>query len=110
MSYIIANELPTDTTYYRLTNEAELHNEFQYKNGLNIDTNKFDPSGSCSSGGLYFFSTEQLAMWKLYSIGSKWIRQIDFTQIPDARVYVEQGKYKADSYSFSKEASGKRMK
>ena len=40
--------------YFRLTNQTETHNGFQYKTGLNVDTHLFAESGSCVPGGLYF--------------------------------------------------------
>lgn len=38
------NELNTDTSLYKLTNNEENHHGYQYTNGLNIDTNVFDIS------------------------------------------------------------------
>ena len=53
------------TTYYKITNKNECHHGFQYVNGLNIDTNKFQEKGSCCSGGLYFTDKEHiLEFWK----------------------------------------------
>jgi len=40
--------------YYKLLNKTENHYDFQYHDGLNVDTNKFNPTGTCTKGGLYF--------------------------------------------------------
>lgn len=37
---------------YKLTNETEIHNGFKYQDGLNIDTETFNPFGECSKGRL----------------------------------------------------------
>ncbi len=69
--------MPKDYKYYRLTKEDECHNRFQYHDGLNIDTNEFNPTGSCQSGGLYFFSKYQLIHWQSYTTCSiKWCREV----------------------------------
>ena len=53
--------------FYRLLNKEENHRGFQYKTGLNIDTNEFNPSGSCEKGGLYFFDEAQLINYSRYT-------------------------------------------
>ncbi len=40
--------------FFKLTTHNELHHGFQYTTGLNIDSLQFNPTGECSSGGLYF--------------------------------------------------------
>ena len=47
-------------TFYRITNHEENHRGFQYYDGLNIDTQAFNPTGECSAGGLYFFDQIQV--------------------------------------------------
>ena len=54
------------TVYYKLTNKTETHNLFQYKDGLNIDSNKFKPYGNCSGGGLYFTKLDKLYQFESY--------------------------------------------
>lgn len=46
--------------YYKLTKYDFKSRGFEYKLGLNIDTNPFNPSGCCSGGGLYFCELENL--------------------------------------------------
>lgn len=40
--------------YYKLTTSTNKSKGFQYKLGLNVDSNEFKPFGCCSGGGLYF--------------------------------------------------------
>jgi carbonic anhydrase len=40
--------------YFKLTKPTNKSMKFQYKKGLNVDTQEFKPSGCCSGGGLYF--------------------------------------------------------
>ena len=70
-------------TYYKVTNENECHNGYQYKDGLNILTEKFndDPNDSCVPGGFYFTDYEHLP--DFFWLGT-WIREI--TIPTDARV------------------------
>ena len=88
-----------NTTYYRLTNEDECHNGFQYRDGLNVDTVPFDPSGTCRPGGLYFFSRVQLGRLIDYipeNFIPYWISEVTFP--PDAKIWKMEGKYKADKF------------
>lgn len=95
MSIISPSELPKCLKYYKLTNSDECHHGFQYKTGLNIDTIPFNPTGQCSPGGLYFASEVQLINHMAWGLGTaKYIRKVTFPD--DARIYVEDGKYKAD--------------
>ena len=87
------------TQYFRLTNEEERHRGFQYKDGLNVDTNKFHPYGQCKQGGLYFFSREEIWKYPSYIGGADkvhWVREV--TLPDDAEVHLEDGKRKADRF------------
>lgn len=92
---------------YRLTNDHECHNGFQYHDGVNqLPSNeKFNPSGICQSGGLYFFTKAQLDKYKnnvFHAENLKWIRQVSFdhSDVCDARIYRDPGgaKYKCDKF------------
>ena len=48
------------TQYYRIMYDSMTHYGFTYKKGLNIDTVKFNPHGTCKSGGLYYTTFEYL--------------------------------------------------
>jgi len=80
--------------YYKLFNQFENHCGFQYHDGLNVDTNEFNPTGTCSKGGLYFFNEVQLLNYDMYTDNVYFIRQV--TIPTDAQVYHEYGKSKAD--------------
>jgi len=45
---------------YKILDETLIHYGFKYKLGENIDTLKFNPSGSCESGGLYFTDRDNI--------------------------------------------------
>ena len=80
---------------YKLTNILEIHNEFQFQDGLNIDTIEFNPHGECQKGGIYFCSVNCIRTWIKYNGNQMfWIR--DVTISDDAQVYTEINKYKAD--------------
>ena len=86
---------PDDLPYlcfFKLTNQRELHNDFQYTTGLNTDHLSFDPTGECSPGGLYFFDQTQLKYFFQYTNGIKYIRKVTFPK--DAQIYCEEHKYK----------------
>ena len=40
--------------YYKILNKKENHYGLQYQTGLNEDILEFNPSGDCTSGGIYF--------------------------------------------------------
>ena len=85
-------------TLYRITNEDEIHNGFQYNTGLNVDTLPFNPTESCKSGGMYFFDRTQIKDYKKYAMMAYWIRQVIILEDEDSLVYVEEGKYKTNKF------------
>jgi ankyrin repeat protein len=79
--------------YYKILNEDETHHELKYQTGLNIDIQKFNPSGDCKPGGIYF-SREDILAFLGYG---PWIRKVTIPE--DAQVYENPGnpkKWKAD--------------
>jgi len=80
--------------YYKILNETECHNGFQFQDGLNIDTVPFNPTGTCLEGGIYF-SRKDILTFLNYGL---WIRQVTIPE--DARVYKDPEsspeKWKAD--------------
>lgn len=89
------NKYP-DIRLYKLTNSSEIHNDFQYKTGLNIDTVWFNPYGSCSPGGIYITEEENIACWV---DGMVYYRKVT---IPDnAKVYIENNSLKVDKVILS---------
>jgi hypothetical protein len=88
------------TVFVKLTNETELHNGFQFKTGLNVDIIKFDPTGECKKGGIYFCEYGKIAMWIRYN-QTLCINYRIVTIPDDALVYIERDKYKADKMILS---------
>ena len=67
------------------------HHGFEYKEGLNIDSVKFNPIGECSAGGLYFTYLNEAHLY--FHFGNKF----SYVTIPDeALVYIEKNKFKAN--------------
>jgi hypothetical protein len=76
---------------YKVVSKDFTHNNFIYKDGLNIDTVPFNPSDECSVGGLYFTELYKLAYW------INWGMYICKVTVPDdSLVYIEQNKFKVD--------------
>lgn len=92
------NSLYKDAIFYKFLNNNLKHYEFEYKLGLNIDSKQFNPSGECSIGGLYFCD-EASCYHHFDTYGTK----LALIEIPnDARVYVEENKFKADKIFITK--------
>jgi len=68
---------------YKITCENEIHNGFQFHDGLNIDTVPFNPNGSCKPGGIYYSSKDIL-----HFLGhGPWIREVIIQG--DAQIYKD---------------------
>ena len=86
------NALHADKKFVKVLNDSLCHYDFTYTAGLNVDTQPFNPSSTCSKGGLYFCEEEHLHLY-LFSYGSICAT----VSIPDnALVYKEDTKYKAN--------------
>jgi hypothetical protein len=46
--------------FFKITNFNECHNDYQYKDGLNILDKPFEKECSCVKGGLYFSDRENI--------------------------------------------------
>jgi len=85
--------------FYKILNENECHHKLQYKFGLNIDRQKFNPSGDCTPGGIYF-SREDIFTFLDWG---PWIRKVTLPE--DAQIYENPGKpkkWKADKVILGK--------
>ena len=60
------NEKNKEKTFVKLTNKLCIHNNFEYKEGLNEDILLFDPYKKCGAGGLYFCEINYLHLWIEY--------------------------------------------
>ena len=54
------------TFYYKITNEAENHYGYQYKDGLNVLEEPFNEKPVCRKGGLYFTTSEFIHLFENY--------------------------------------------
>src|SRR5579872_2215212 len=91
------NEIFCDWSLVKLTNSTEVHNNFQFKDGLNNDTITFYPKGRCKEGGIYFIEKKNQHKWIHYSNKIGFMMYVRKVIIPDdAKVYIENDKYKAD--------------
>ena len=79
-------------TYYKITNETECHNGYQYVDGLNILDKIFEQNGSCVKGGLYFTTIDHIIKFLHYGINLRVIT------LPEDCTYVidNNDKYRAD--------------
>lgn len=85
------NKLLNGKKLYKLVHDDHKHHNFKYKLGLNIDTLKFDPSGECSGGGLYFTTLEYLFDYYLFHY---FVYEIEIPN--DSKVYIEEKKFKSN--------------
>ena len=86
------NKMSKGTKFYKFFNNNLKHFSFEYKEGLNVNTESFNPNGLCSKGGLYFCEEDACYLYfDLY--GTK----LSLIEIPnDAKVYIEQNGFKTD--------------
>jgi hypothetical protein len=81
----------------KLTYYDEIHNKFQFKTGLNVDTKPFNPTGRCKPGGFYFTDLNNLPRWIFVNDWTKYYRYVDLPD--DCRVYLESDNtFKADKF------------
>ena len=84
-------------TLLKLFSKHELHNNYQYVNGINIDPMPFDPTDRCKPGGFYFFIEQEFgagSIWLNITFKISHLRNIVIPE--DATVYIEKGKCKSD--------------
>lgn len=71
--------------YYKITNKTECHKGMQYQDGLNTDIMRFNPTGNCNPGGIYFARKDILAF---LGYGC-WLREV--TLLKKEKVYKNPG-------------------
>lgn len=74
--------------YYKITNRDELHGNMQYRDGLNINVEPFNPKGDCTDGGIYFAREDILAFLDC----GIWLRKVTLPENPE--VYENPGRPK----------------
>lgn len=92
LSNITNFDFTQDGGYFKVTNENECHHNFQYQDGLNVDTKPFNKYGSCCEGGLYF--SDKANIHKFYHFGV-WIRKVTFP-VNDTYIVKDDSKWRAN--------------
>jgi len=85
-----------EPVYFKITNETENHNGFQYEDGLNILDKKFDenPDNHCSVGGLYFATIDHIHEFFHYGI---YLRVIELPLgDSDFKMVKDENKFRAN--------------
>jgi len=82
--------------YVKILNQRMNHHGFQYKEGLNVDTVPFNPSGDCEPGGLYYSTAEHICKFSAYGCSIA-----DVIVPEDSQVYQNGTKFKADKIILS---------
>jgi ankyrin repeat protein len=81
---------------YKIINKEMKHNNMEYKEGLNICDQTFNPSGSCTDGGMYFSQEDILAFLEYGEI------LFEVELLEDSRVYedpyFDTKKWKTDKF------------
>jgi len=78
-------------TFAKYLNEERSHHDYNYNCGENVDTKEFSPHRECSAGGLYFTLECLIENFKDYGDTI-----VEITVDDNARVWIEDGKMKAD--------------
>ena len=78
--------------YYKITNQKENHNGFQYKTGLNTDTVPWNPTDSCQAGGFYFCDIKDILGFLNYGV---WLREVTLPEGEEIYKDPKGNKYKA---------------
>lgn len=86
----------THMRFYKLTNEKEIHNNFTYKSGVNIDILPFNPTQSARPGGMYFFSEPNLYKFMTYVSQPYYIREVSFDEL--SLIYEDGDNFKTNRF------------
>ena len=85
-----------DHKFYKVLANDLIHHGFKYQIGINVDLVKFNPTGTCRSGGLYFTDIKNILRFTGYGNKIGCIEILD-----DSMIYVENQKFKADKLVLS---------
>jgi hypothetical protein len=87
--------LTQNKTIVKLFSKTKIHNDVEFKLGLNTDPVTFYPNDSCKRGGIYFIEKCNYAKWLDYNFNK--MHYFSLITIPnEAQVYIEEDKFKAD--------------
>lgn len=79
---------------YKITNEKNTHNKFEFKEGINDDTENFNPLSYCNNG--IYFSPNPDKWARMYYCNREQCNLYDVVIPPDAIVKLENNKMKSD--------------
>ncbi len=89
------NIITEGRAFVKLTNKDSAHNDFSFFEGINVDSVPFNPHDECTPGGIYFVEKKYFINWLQYNENT--MEYVWDVKIPnDARVYVENYKFKSD--------------
>lgn len=83
---------------FRVTNETECHNGFQYKSGLNVLKGRFSSYQSCVEGGLYFTTLSYILDYIDYGVN---IRIVSLDKVMDLAGFMickDDEKYRSNMF------------
>jgi hypothetical protein len=86
---------------WKIVKKCKQHFDHTYKEGLNIDKKKFNPSGESKEGGFYFASKNVLDFICIYNFNDIGTIHRVYTY-PDSQVYHEYSKSKTDKFWLDK--------
>jgi hypothetical protein len=98
-------QAPYNVKYVKLTNASNIHNGYEFKEGLNEDNVLPTSSELCAPGYFYFTNTEHFIDWVIYRSVEDPMENVFDVKIPDG-VHVESfvtkgyGKYRARSLKY----------
>ena len=87
------------TECYKILKGGCVHNGYEFVNGLNVDSIKFNPKGECLRGGFYFTEYKKILYWLNYTKDLTYIAEVTIPD--DAQVYVEENKFKANKFTLN---------
>ena len=106
------NKKYNGTVFVKLIKKSKNHNGYHYKTGKNKLGKKetFNPTSSCSPGGLYFTKLSKLTKWLDYDDYEPMYYCSIVTIPKNARVYIEKDKFKTDKFILGKFKLIKKLK
>jgi hypothetical protein len=87
-------EFDYNKTYYKIVDETMKNYNFEFKEGLNVLDESFNPKGECTSGGFYFCNLENIVEW-LYLHPNGFIFEVNIP--PTGNVIKQLNKFKTNA-------------
>lgn len=83
-------------TLFKITNEKENHNGYQYKTGLNVLNTRFSKYKSCVPGGLYFASAKNILYYLSYGVNLRLMRLDKVMDLEGFLMVKDENKYRSN--------------